>query len=226
MPRRILAAAAAALALGGLLPALLVASGPPADAAPGLATTPSAGAAEGDFLARINALRSSRGLPPLSQHGELTAAARSWAGTMAGQGRIFHSSNLAAGVTAPWTKLGENVGTGGDVASIFEAFVNSPSHLANLVDPAYTHVGVGVVVSGSRIYTTHRFMAVGAENPPPPPTSEPPSSEAPPPPPPPPPTEPPTTAPPTTSTTTTTVPVEELPRFGPLDRIRELIEQG
>ena len=150
----------------GLLAATLVLAGLVAPVTP---LTPSAGAApaatgdlEAQFVARINGLRSSRGLGTLAVHGELTAASRSWAGTMAGQGRIFHASDLSSGVSASWTKLGENVGVGGDVDGLFDAFVASPTHLDNLVDPAFSHVGVGVVISGGRIYTTHRFMALAA----------------------------------------------------------------
>lgn len=196
------------------------------------------GAIEADFVARINQLRGSRGLAPLAGHGELTAQARSWASTMAGAGRIFHASDLSSGITANWVKLGENVGVGGDVASLFQAFVDSPSHLANLVDPAYGHVGVGVVLSGGRIYTAHRFMALG---PPPAPSTTAPPQPPPPPPPPPPPTSAPTTAPtttaapsttapttaPTTTTTTTTTTAPDLRRpvdkLGPVARIADLI---
>ena len=148
---------------------------------------------------------------------------------MAGQGRIFHTSNLSNGITANWVKLGENVGVGADVAVLFQAFVDSPTHYANLVDPRYTTIGVGVVVSGDRIFTAHRFMAVEPVAPPPPP------------PPPPAPTVPPTTAPPvtaappTTAVPTTTPPVAAapttaprpegapLPKLGPITRIRDLV---
>lgn len=219
MRRTILAALAAALTL-----TLGTAIAPHGDAA-SASTSPAA--TEGEFVARINALRASRGLPALAVDPELTAAARSWAANMASQGRIFHTSNLAAGVSARWTKLGENVGVGGDVPSLFQAFVDSPTHYANLVDPSYSRVGVGVVVVGGRIFTAHRFMGVAAAPPPPPPTTAPPPTAPPPPPsttpPPPPPT---TAAPPTTSTTTSTTTPPEPSKFGNLERIRELIEAG
>ena len=42
-----------------------------------------------------------------------------------------------------------------------QAFINSPAHYANLVDPAWTHVGVGVTFAADgRMYTTHNFMAL------------------------------------------------------------------
>lgn len=227
MRRRSRIAVVAVLLAGALLP-VLAAPALARTAHPAAAAVPSPAAAEADFVARINGLRASRGLGPLSVDPELTAAARSWASVMAGEGRIFHASDLSAGVTTRWAKLGENVGVGGDVASLFQAFVDSPSHLANLVDPAYSRVGVGVVVSGNRIYTAHRFMAVAA----PPPTTT-----APPPPPTsaPPPTAPPTTAAPTTTvppTTTTSAPPTTTPpprppsKLGPLEELAALVERG
>ncbi len=130
----------------------------PARQAP--AAMPDPGTAEAGFVAQINDLRAARGLAPLSVDAELTAQARQWAANMAGQGRIFHSGDLSVGISADWQKLGENVGVGGEVGGLFQAFVDSPTHLENLVDPAYTRVGVGVVVAGDRMYTAHRFMAL------------------------------------------------------------------
>lgn len=78
---------------------------------------------------------------------------------------ICHASPISAGVTHPWAKLGENVGTGPDVGSIMDAFVASPGHYANIVDPEFTHIGVGVVWDGNRMYTTHRFMKLQSSEP-------------------------------------------------------------
>lgn len=115
-----------------------------------------------DYLARINALRASVGSPPLTLDANLSSLAQSWTQTMASAGAISHTPNLASGVTAPWTRLGENVGMGPNSGLIFNGFVNSPGHYENLVNPAFTHVGIGVVWSGNMQFTTHRFMAVGS----------------------------------------------------------------
>jgi uncharacterized protein YkwD len=211
-----------------VLLAALIAGSPTAGAhmrartqAPAEVALPDPLAAEGDFVARINQLRTSRGLGPLTVDPQLTAVAREWAATMAAQGRIFHASDLSRGVSADWQKLGENVGVGSDVAGLFQAFVNSPSHLANLVDPAFTRVGVGVVNSGGRLYTAHRFMALA---PPPPPPTVPPTTAAPT-------TVPPTTAAPSTVAPTTVPPTTTAPtiaapvthKLGPIERIAALI---
>lgn len=115
---------------------------------------------EANFVAQINALRATRGVPALQVDAGLTAKARSWAGTMAGRGTISHSS-LTDGITATWRKLGENVGMGGAVDGLEAAFVNSPRHYDNLVDPAFGSIGIGVVRNAAGLlFVAEEFMQV------------------------------------------------------------------
>jgi uncharacterized protein YkwD len=154
----------AALALTGVA-ALRVAS--PAEASPLRAQgvlAAARGAWPGDaaskeaaFVADINALRASRRLPALKVNPNLVAKARGWAATMAGAGSIRHSA-LPLGVTANWRKLGENVGRGGSEPGLHDAFVASPRHFKNLVDPAFGYVGIGVVNAGSSVFVSEVFM--------------------------------------------------------------------
>jgi hypothetical protein len=142
----------AALALTGLAASPVSAS--PEDPA----------ADESAFVAALNATRSKGGLPPLAVDVELRSLARDWAQHQADAGTISHANPISAGVTADWLKLGENVGMGGTVTAIMNAFIKSPGHYANIMDPEFTRVGVGVVWSGNTLFTTHRFMKVaGAE---------------------------------------------------------------
>lgn len=109
----------------------------------------------------------------------LRAVARGWTDQMLQAGGISHNPNLAAQAGSGWTKLGENVGLGHAVDELMQAFVNSPSHYENLVDPVWTHVGVGVTVAADgRLFTTHDFMAL-AQAPAPPPTPAPAPAPAP-----------------------------------------------
>lgn len=112
---------------------------------------------EAAFVAKINDLRASKGLAPLQVSANLTEKARAWSAGMAAAGKIWHST-LSDGVTEDWKKLGENVGMGGSVDGLHRAFVNSPRHYDNLVDPAFGHVGIGIAMSGSTIYVTEVFM--------------------------------------------------------------------
>ncbi len=112
------------------------------------------------FVASINNLRMSKGLSPLSVDGNLAGIAQSWANQMALEDGISHRSDLRSGVTGDWQTLGENVGVGPTVDSLMDAFIASPGHYKNLVDPRFTHVGVGTVRVGGILYTAHEFMAV------------------------------------------------------------------
>jgi hypothetical protein len=112
---------------------------------------------EASFVAKINDLRASKGLPALQVDAQLVAKARAWSTGMAAEGRIWHST-LSDGITLDWKKLGENVGMGGSVDGLHTAFVNSPHHYENLVDPAFGYVGIGIVMNGNTIYVTEEFM--------------------------------------------------------------------
>lgn len=163
-------------------------------------------AEEAAFVAKINELRSSKGLAPLTVDAELTEQARLWAEKMRQAGRISHAPNLSAGITSDWQMIGENVGVGGDVDGLFKAFVESPTHYENLVEPSYRYVGVGVVWDGNRMFTTHRFMSLRPKQP---------TTTAPPAAPQPAPAPAPAPAPTTTTTTTTTTPPEPEPSAPP-----------
>lgn len=116
-------------------------------------------ARENDFLVQINQLRASRGVPALSVNDDLTNIARTWTDQMIANGGLSHNPSLAAEAPGGWSKLGENVGVGYDVSSLMQAFINSPAHYANLVDPRYSSVGIGVTVTpDGRVWVTQDFM--------------------------------------------------------------------
>ena len=112
---------------------------------------------EAGFVAQINDLRATKGLAALRVDAALTGKARAWAQTMAAQNRIWHSV-LSDRLPTGWQKLGENVGMGGTVDGLHGAFVNSPGHYRNLVDPAFGSIGVGVVRVGATLFVAEEFM--------------------------------------------------------------------
>lgn len=136
----------------------------------------SAGAsAEGDFLAKINAERSSRGLNTLSVDGGLASHARKHTQDMIDAGEIYHSSEaeLKAAAGSGWSKIGENVGRGGSVSSLHQAFMDSPGHRANILGD-YNYVGIGTGTSNGVLYVTVVFMKKGTTT-----TTAPPTTAAP-----------------------------------------------
>jgi uncharacterized protein YkwD len=119
-------------------------------------------APERTFLDRTNAGRAYVGVRPLQENDTLTNKAEDWAQHMAAAGVLTHS-NLSSGLGGlSWTKLGENIGTSTPTAdtllSIHIAFVQSAPHRANIVDPEFTHMGVGVATDrAGRVWVAEVF---------------------------------------------------------------------
>ncbi|MGD9705218.1 MAG: CAP domain-containing protein [Acidimicrobiia bacterium] len=133
----------------GVLAAVLVAA---------LALGACSPAAEDQDYAMVNALRGSYGLGGLGRSGELDAKARAQADRMAKRGTIYHSTNLAAGVSPGWRLIGENVAVAGSIEQAQSALEASPGHLANMVNGEFTEVGIGVTASNGRVYVVQVFV--------------------------------------------------------------------
>lgn len=148
------------LCCAALLAATAVASvpSPPASADPA--------GDEQAFAGKLNELRLARGLRPLAVSGDLAGLARTWAGRMQAVQAISHNPALAQQGPAGWRRLGENVGMGYDVQTLHDAFVASPLHYQNMVDPTFDSMGVGVVrAADGRIFVTVNFMTAGRSGP-------------------------------------------------------------
>jgi hypothetical protein len=118
---------------------------------------------ESCFVSAINSARTAAGVAPLSIQGDLLRISRVWSQTMATAGHIFHNTNIANLVPSNWQTVGENVGMGPTCDSIAQAFMNSPEHRRNILDPAFTTVGVGVVDSpDGTVWVTEDFMGTRA----------------------------------------------------------------
>lgn len=112
---------------------------------------------ESRFIELINAERSAVGSRQLVVLPELVAGARRQAEAMAAEGRIFHNQNLGD-ITDGWYLMGENVGRGGNIETLHEAFMDSAGHRENLLNPVYDAVGVGVVWAEGIPYVAEVFM--------------------------------------------------------------------
>ena len=106
---------------------------------------------------QTNALRGSVGTAHVAPMDELTKRARVWAGTLAARSQLVHSDLNQLGVG--WTAAAENVGASHSVEDVYRLLVNSPSHRANMVNPKYTHTGVGTARGkDGRIYVVQLFI--------------------------------------------------------------------
>lgn len=121
-------------------------------------------------LCLINQERAARGMRPLRRHGALAAAAARHSADMAARNYFAHDTMgggrftnriMAARYIRPnirWA-VGENLawGTGhlATPASIVEAWMRSPGHRANILNPSYREIGIGVAAQGAKtLYTT------------------------------------------------------------------------
>jgi uncharacterized protein YkwD len=100
----------------------------------------------------VNAERSRNGLAPLWQNDALTRAAEGYAAYMASADFFSHTgpdgstvaSRAAASGYAGWSWLGENIAAGQSTADqVFQAWMNSPGHRANILSPKAREIGIG-----------------------------------------------------------------------------------
>lgn len=112
---------------------------------------------EARFVELINADRRADGAGPLVVLPELVDKARRHAQRMVDADKIFHSDDMADGLEG-WKLLGENVGRGGNIDSLHQAFMDSPDHRRNVLDPRFDAVGIGVIWKEGVPYVVELFM--------------------------------------------------------------------
>jgi uncharacterized protein YkwD len=106
----------------------------------------------------VNQTRAYHGLSHLTPDYELQVLANRQANRMAESGSIFHTSNLGDRLSWGWQHWGENVGYGPSVEWTHDAFMNSWHHAANILDPSFNYVGVGVAYgSDGNVYVAQVF---------------------------------------------------------------------
>jgi hypothetical protein len=110
-----------------------------------------AGDTVADLAAMTNADRRAAGLRGLATANDLQSLAQSRANDMAKSGQLAHTTNLGSKVSG-WKRLGENVGRGPNLRDIETAFMASPSHRENILDPDFSQFGVGVTWDGKEYF--------------------------------------------------------------------------
>lgn len=137
------------------------AAGPPACAAP---AAPADGITKPIFE-DVNAARAGAGLRALTWNRQLSCLSTNWSAEMAATGNLHHR-DLNATIRSPgysvYRTLGENVLRGPygmSAQAMFDAWMASPGHRANILSASFTSIGIGFAVSpdGSKVYTTQNF---------------------------------------------------------------------
>lgn len=162
-PARLLATAVAAAApiLGVAVPAAMTTS----SAAASVQSVDSVrlNGFEAALAAKINNVRRSHGLRALVVVPGTTDVARRWAWHLARAQALSHNPNLVSAISnagsSAWTEIAENVGEGSssDPTSLFNAYMASPPHRANILDSQARYLGVGVVERSGLAWNTLDF---------------------------------------------------------------------
>jgi uncharacterized protein YkwD len=99
-----------------------------------------------DVLTCVNIARAENGLGALVASATLDGAAQACAERMAASGQLTHSTDHPGGYSA-W---GENIAVGYPSGlDVFNGWMASDGHRANILNPAYTEMGIGYVGAGS-----------------------------------------------------------------------------
>jgi uncharacterized protein YkwD len=128
-------------------------------------TSPTFSRFDTKLLEKINHARQNHGLQPLAVAAGTSDVAHSWSCHMASVRVLSHNLSLGHDLTnhgsQNWTEYDENVGYVADSAGpkrLFHAYMNSPEHRANILDPAAKFVGTWTKHGGHRLYNTIDFV--------------------------------------------------------------------
>jgi uncharacterized protein YkwD len=121
--------------------------------------------AEQVLLDLANQARAQAGLRALTPDPDLVQAARAHAREMAAAHQLSHQfdgelplpQRLADTTRALLDQEGENVALDYDANSGHKHLMQSPPHRANLLNPSYNVIGLGVIRSGERLYIVQDF---------------------------------------------------------------------
>jgi hypothetical protein len=117
-------------------------------------------APERKFARLANAERAKKDRGKLKLDPELGKVARKHTGEMIDKDLLYHTAqnDLLTRIVG-WDILGENVGVGGTVASLHEAFMDSTPHRRNILYRDYERFGIGVAKGHDRMWVTVIFQA-------------------------------------------------------------------
>jgi cysteine-rich secretory family protein len=126
--------------------------------------------AEQRIFELLNQSRTQRGLPALEANAQLQEAARAHSQLMASRQKLSHQfrreepvRDRLAATGLHFDADGENVGLHQTAEGAHEGFMHSPPHRANILNPGYNAVGIGVVARGGNIWVTEDFARTFAE---------------------------------------------------------------
>lgn len=114
------------------------------------------------IVSLVNEARAQQGLRPMRVNGTLTSIAQDWSQRQAAANSMSHRPNFTSGYPSGWTRGAENVAwhSQNNPQAVFNGWMNSAGHRANILNPDLTDIGVGwAKASSGRYYATQNFAA-------------------------------------------------------------------
>ncbi len=143
--------ATGANSLGSSVTAAVTPSGGASAAGDGLFAPASVAAAApqdvASVLALVNAVRAGAQVAPVVSEASLAVAAQSWAEHLAATATFEHEP--LEPFLGRFHTVGENLAQAPGIAEAHAGLVASPGHLANMVNPAFTAIGIGIARTAS-----------------------------------------------------------------------------
>jgi len=115
----------------------------------------------------VNVERRARGLPALKRDPQIDLVATGHSLETSAANHIYHDSPVTGSpvdrlreISLFFSKSGENVAMGPSIELLHGGLMNSPDHRRNILDPGFTHIGLGAAESGGSYYLTQIFLRV------------------------------------------------------------------
>ena len=126
---------------------------------------PTTRAYESEVIRLVNIERSKNGLSPLIEDWQVSRVARYKSQDMRDRGYFSHTSptygspfQMLKSFGISYRSAGENIAKGyKSPAAVVDGWMNSSGHRANILNPSFTHIGVGYEKDGS--YWTQMFIS-------------------------------------------------------------------
>lgn len=114
----------------------------------------------GELFAQTNAVRADEGLPAVAESSCAQAAARQRAAALVGVAELTHAP-LTGVITQcePASTAAENLSrAAAEPADVVAAWLQSPGHRSNLLDPDLAELGVGCVLDGGEMLCSQVYL--------------------------------------------------------------------
>lgn len=103
------------------------------------------------------------GREPLRRDDAIFFVPANWADHLAGSQQLAHNPDYGEQIleVRQYRYAGENVGRGGDEQILFDAYMDSPGHRANIESERYQHLSVACIIDDNgQIWNVQNFWGV------------------------------------------------------------------